>query len=132
MMISNFFILLMEVAGVGKSILIKAVYQSILRLYNSLPRSNPETIRVTICAPTGKAAAILIGGMTLHSFLSLPVNQCKYKLVKLDSDVSNRTGVKIERLAITNNRRNINGWFYNVSTDRCSLAANNEDKRTIR
>ncbi|CAF4715937.1 unnamed protein product, partial [Rotaria sp. Silwood2] len=77
--------------GVGKSTLIKAVYQSILRFYNSLPGSNPETIRAAICAPTGKAAA-LIDGMTLHSFLSLSVNQCKHKLVKLDSDVSNRIG----------------------------------------
>ncbi|CAF2615091.1 unnamed protein product [Rotaria sp. Silwood2] len=86
-------------AGVGKSTLIKAVYQSILRFYNSLPGSNPETIRVAICAPTGKAAA-LIDGMTLHSFLSLPVNQCKHKLVKLDSDVSNRIGVKLKDLQL--------------------------------
>ncbi|CAF1163397.1 unnamed protein product [Rotaria sordida] len=86
-------------AGVGKSTLVKAVYQSILRFYNSLPWSNPETIRVAICAPTGKAAA-LIDGMTLHSFLSLPVNQCKHKLVKLDSDVSNRIGVKLKDLQL--------------------------------
>ncbi|CAF1500770.1 unnamed protein product, partial [Rotaria sordida] len=84
-------------AGVGKSTLIKAVYQSILRFYNSLPGSNPETIRTAICAPTGKAAA-LIDGMTLHSFLSLP------------------NWSEIERSTITNHRRNINGWFYNVST----------------
>ncbi|CAF4175172.1 unnamed protein product, partial [Rotaria sordida] len=86
-------------AGVGKSTLIKAVYQSILRFYNSLPGSNPETIRTAICAPTGKAAA-LIDGMTLHSFLSLPVNQCKHKLVKLDSDISNRIGVKLKDLQL--------------------------------
>jgi hypothetical protein len=86
-------------AGVGKSTLIKAVYQSILRFYNSLPGFNPETIRVAICAPTGKAAA-LIDGMTLHSFLSLPINQCKHKLVKLDSDVSNRIGVKLRDLQL--------------------------------
>jgi hypothetical protein len=86
-------------AGVGKSTLIKAVYQSILRFYNSLPGSNPETIRAAICAPTGKAAA-LIDGMTLHSFLSLPVNQCEHKLVKLDSDVSNRIGVKLKDLQL--------------------------------
>ena len=86
-------------AGVGKSTLIKAVYQSILRLFNSLPGSNPEAIRVALCAPTGKAAT-LIDGMTLHSFLSLPVNQCKHKLVKLDSDVSNRIGVKLKDLQL--------------------------------
>ena len=38
--------------------------------------------------------------MTLHSFLSLPVNQCKHKLVKLDSDVSNRIGVKLKDLQL--------------------------------
>ena len=86
-------------ASVGKSTLIKAVYQSILRFYNSLPGSNPETIRAAICAPTGKAAA-LIDGMTLHSFLSLPVNQCKHKLVQLNSDVSNRIGVKLKDLQL--------------------------------
>ncbi|CAF4724418.1 unnamed protein product, partial [Rotaria sp. Silwood2] len=48
-------------AGVGKSTLIKAVYQSILRFYNSLPGSNPGTIRAAICAPTGKAAEVIDG-----------------------------------------------------------------------
>ena len=86
-------------AGVGKSTLIKAVYQSMLRFHNSLPGSNPEAIRAALCAPTGKAAA-LIDGMTLYSFLSLPVNQCKHKLVKLDSDVSNRVGVKLKDLQL--------------------------------
>ncbi|CAF1348607.1 unnamed protein product, partial [Rotaria magnacalcarata] len=37
-------------AGVGKSTLIKAVYQSILRFYNSLPGSNPDSIRAALCA----------------------------------------------------------------------------------
>ena len=86
-------------AGVGKSTLIKAIYQSILRFYDSLPGSNPQAIRTAICAPTGKAAALL-DGMTLHSFLSLPVNQCKHKLVKLDSDLSNRIGVKLKELQL--------------------------------
>ncbi|CAF4539730.1 unnamed protein product, partial [Rotaria socialis] len=99
-------------AGVGKSTLIKAVYQSILRFYNSLPGSNPETNRAALCAPTGKAAT-LIDGMTLHSFLSLP------------------NWSEIERLAIINNRRNINGWFHNVSTCQCALAANSVNKETI-
>ncbi|CAF4587949.1 unnamed protein product [Rotaria sp. Silwood2] len=86
-------------AGVDKSTLIKAVYQSILRFYDSLPGYNPQTIRAAICAPTGKATASL-DGMTLHSFLSLPVNQCKHKLVKLNSDISNRIGVKLKDLQL--------------------------------
>ncbi|CAF0843236.1 unnamed protein product [Adineta ricciae] len=86
-------------AGVGKSTLIKGMYQSLLRFFDSLPGSNPQAIRIAICAPTGKAAALL-DGMTLHSFLSLPINQCKSKLVKLDSDLSNRIGVKLKELQL--------------------------------
>ena len=41
-------------AGVDKSTLIKAVYQSILRFYSTLPGSNLGTIRAAICAPTAK------------------------------------------------------------------------------
>ena len=37
-------------AGVGESTLIKGICQSILRFYDSLPGSNPQTIRVAICA----------------------------------------------------------------------------------
>ena len=95
----QFFHFINGCAGVGKSTLIKAVYQSILRFYSSLPGSNPETIRAAICAPTGKAAA-LIDAMTLHSFLSLPVNRCKHKFVKVDSDISNRIGVKLKNLQL--------------------------------
>ena len=86
-------------AGVSKSTLIIGIYQSILRFYDSLSGSNPQTIHVAICAPTGKAAALL-DGMTLHSFISLPVNQCEHKFVKLDSDVSNRIGVKLKDLQL--------------------------------
>ncbi|CAF1307832.1 unnamed protein product [Rotaria sordida] len=96
---SQFFHFINGGAGVGKSTLIKAVYQSILRFYNSLPGYYPDSIRAALCAPTGKAAA-LIDGMTLHSFLSLPVNQCKHKLVQLNSDVSNRIGVKLKDLQL--------------------------------
>ena len=86
-------------AGVGKSTLIKAIYQSLLRFFDSQPGSNSKAIRAAICSPTGKAAALL-DGMTLHSFLSLPVNQCKHKLVQLDSDLSNRIGVKLTELQL--------------------------------
>ncbi|CAF1284951.1 unnamed protein product [Rotaria magnacalcarata] len=61
----QFFYFINGDADVGKSTLIKAVYQSILRLYNPLPGSNPDSIRAALCAPTGKAAA-LIDGMTLQ------------------------------------------------------------------
>ena len=38
--------------------------------------------------------------MRLHSVLSLPVNQCKHKLLKLASDISNRSGVKLKDLQL--------------------------------
>ena len=54
MEISIFFHFINVGAGVDKSTLIKAVYQSIVRFYSSLPGSNPGTIRAAICAPTAK------------------------------------------------------------------------------
>ena len=61
-------------AGVGKSRLIKTIYQSITHRLNSVPGTNPDYPKVLLSAPTGKAA-YGIGGATLHSLFSLPVNQ---------------------------------------------------------
>ena len=52
-------------AGVGKSRLIKAINQTLIRHENRIPGHNPDNISVLITAYTGKAAN-LIGGMTLH------------------------------------------------------------------
>ncbi|XP_050296321.1 uncharacterized protein LOC126736136 [Anthonomus grandis grandis] len=43
-------------AGTGKSHLITAITQSLLRHFNSIPGNNPESLKVLLCAPTGKAA----------------------------------------------------------------------------
>ena len=43
-------------AGVGKSVLIKALYQSLYRFLNLREGENPDDIRVLLCAYTGKAA----------------------------------------------------------------------------
>lgn len=75
-------------AGVGKSRLISAVYQSLLRYYNSIPGNDPNTIKILLCAPTGKAA-FQIGGLTLHSSFALPVNQLSSELVPLSADTVN-------------------------------------------
>ncbi|XP_058986622.1 uncharacterized protein LOC131806501 [Musca domestica] len=61
-------------AGVGKSRLIRAIFQSVTHRLNSIPGSNPEMPKVLLTAPTGKAA-FGIGGSTLHALFSLPVNQ---------------------------------------------------------
>lgn len=52
-------------AGVGKSTLIKAIYQCITRRFNGIPNSNPNQAKVLLGAPTAKAA-FAIGGPTLH------------------------------------------------------------------
>jgi len=61
-------------AGVGKSRLISAIYQSLILRLTSRADSDPDKAKVLLCALTGKAA-FSIGGLTLHSVFSLPVNQ---------------------------------------------------------
>ncbi|CAD6226275.1 GSCOCG00011863001-RA-CDS, partial [Cotesia congregata] len=57
-------------AGVGKSRLIEAIYQTMLRFLNS-DSKNLESTKVLLCAPTGKAA-FGIKGITLHAAFILP------------------------------------------------------------
>ena len=60
-------------ACVGKSKLIEAITQTIIRHYNNIAGNNPDDIKVLLCAYTGKAA-YNIHGITLHSTFYLPVN----------------------------------------------------------
>ncbi|KAI8116853.1 ATP-dependent DNA helicase PIF1 [Lucilia cuprina] len=75
-------------AGVGKSRLISAIYQSVNYRQNYLPGNDPNVIKVLLCAPTGKAA-FGIGGATLHSMFSLPINQSSAELRPLTNDTAN-------------------------------------------
>ncbi|XP_037820089.1 uncharacterized protein LOC119609402 [Lucilia sericata] len=75
-------------AGVGKSRLISALYQSVNYRQNYIPGNDPNTIKVLLCAPTGKAA-FGIGGATLHSMFSLPINQSSADLRPLTNDTAN-------------------------------------------
>ncbi|XP_037825564.1 uncharacterized protein LOC119613607 [Lucilia sericata] len=75
-------------AGVGKSRLISAIYQSLNYRLNFIPGTDPSLIKVLLCAPTGKAA-FGIGGATLHSMFSLPINQSAAELRPLSSDTAN-------------------------------------------
>ena len=61
-------------AGVGKSHLSSAIYQQLLRIYNSSAGVDNEKLQILVMAPTGKAAHI-IQGMTIHSALRLPFNR---------------------------------------------------------
>lgn len=43
-------------AGVGKSLLLKALYQALIKFYFRKAGENPDDCSVLVCAPTGKAA----------------------------------------------------------------------------
>ena len=59
-------------AGVGKSHLITAVVQTLLRYYYKIPGIEPDHIFILVCAATGKAA-YNVHGVTLHSAFRLPL-----------------------------------------------------------
>lgn len=61
-------------AGVGKSVLTRALYQALLKFYSHRIHENPDNIHVMLCAPTGKAAHN-INGTTLHSAFCIPVGK---------------------------------------------------------
>ena len=83
-------------AGVGKSVLIEALHQSLLRHYYATePNCNPEDMYVQLCASTGKVACNILG-ITLHSFLKLPINQDS--LLPLSSSVKNSLYAKLHKL----------------------------------
>ena len=59
--------------GVGKSHLIKSIYQAAIQSYNTKAGEDFHQIKVLLLAPTGKAAYI-IKGNTIHSALAVPVS----------------------------------------------------------
>ena len=85
-------------AGVGKSHAIQALYQSLIKYYNTLAGEDFHKITVLLLAPTGKAA-FNIRGNTIHNALHILPNQslswkpmsmeklntyrCKYENVKV-------------------------------------------------
>ena len=73
-------------AGVGKSVLIKAIYQSLHRYLCSIHGQDPENIRILISAATGKAA-YNVKGVTIHQAFSILPNQSHKNLTseKLNS-----------------------------------------------
>lgn len=61
-------------AGFGKSVLLKALYQALLKFYSHRPGQNPDNCQVLVCAPTGKAA-YNVGGLAAHSAFNIPADQ---------------------------------------------------------
>ena len=68
--------------GVGKSHLIKSIYQAALKYYNSRAGEDFRRVRILLLAPTGKAAYL---GNTIHSALGIPASQSLKNYKPLDS-----------------------------------------------
>ncbi|KAG2191078.1 hypothetical protein INT47_004755 [Mucor saturninus] len=72
-------------AGTGKSLLIRALYQPLIRLYDEDRDRDLQKSSEALCAFTGKAA-YNINGQTVHSLFHLPINQ--EDINDLSADVS--------------------------------------------
>ena len=69
--------------GVGKSHLIKSIYQAAIKYYNSKAGEDFHQVKVLLLAPTGKAAFI-IKGNTIHIALAVPASQSLKNYKPLD------------------------------------------------
>ena len=85
-------------AGVGKSVVIKALYQALKRHLCSDEGENPDNCRVLLCAPTGKAAHN-INGTTIHAAFKILPNR-GYRNYHIDSDTLNTLRVNYKDLSI--------------------------------
>ncbi|KAK3921374.1 ATP-dependent DNA helicase [Frankliniella fusca] len=84
-------------AGVGKSLTISVIYQTLTRILNASPDSNPDKPKVLLCAYTGKAA-FNIKGQTLHSAFKLVPNQ--KNLNELSASVSNSLATELHHVKL--------------------------------
>ncbi|KAJ8049533.1 ATP-dependent DNA helicase pfh1 [Holothuria leucospilota] len=85
-------------AGVGKSVVVKVLYQSLYRYLNSTEGTDPEDCKIIMCAPTGKAA-FNINGQTIHSAFQINPNR-GFNYMKLNSDKLNSLQVKYRHLQV--------------------------------
>ena len=79
-----FYAFLSGAGGVGKSHLIKSIYQAALTYYSAKAGDDFHRVHVLLLAPTGKAA-YLIKGNTIHSALAIPASQSLKNYRPLDS-----------------------------------------------
>lgn len=85
-------------AGVGKSHALRAVYQAIMRFYDTAGE-NPDELKVVIGAPTGKAA-YNIKGNTLHSIFSIPASHSLKTYMPLDHSTLNTLRCRFIKLRL--------------------------------
>ncbi len=70
--------------GVGKSYLIKSIYQAALKYHNARSGEDFRRAHVLLLVPTGKTA-YLIKGNTIHCALAIPASQSLKNNKPLDS-----------------------------------------------
>lgn len=87
-------------AGVGKSLVIRTIYQLLLHLFNKQIHGecHPDSVEILLCAPTGKAAH-LIEGNTVHSAFKLPITKSKHIEV-LSADITNTIRAELRHLKL--------------------------------
>ena len=86
-------------AGVGKSHLIKSLYQAALKYYNSRAGVDFNEVKILLLAPTGKAA-FGIKGNTIHSTLAIPASQSLKNYKNLDSGRLNTLRCKLHAVKL--------------------------------
>ena len=94
-----FYAFLSGAGGVGKSHLIKSVYQAALKYYNTQAGEDFCRVHILLLAPTGKVASI-IKGNTIHSGLAVPASQSFKNYKPLDSGRLNTLRCKLGALKL--------------------------------
>ena len=84
-------------AGVGKSVVVKALFQGLHRYLCSKEGEDPDDIRILLCAPTGKAA-YNINGLTLHNAFHVQPNKGPNQTISFD--VLNTLRMKYRNLTV--------------------------------
>ena len=95
--------------GVGKSHLIKSIYQAALKYYNSRAGEDFRRVQILLLAPTGKAS-YLIKGNTIHSAFGIPVSQSLKNYKPLDSGRLNTMRCELGALKLILLDGSIYGW----------------------
>ena len=85
-------------AGVGKSVVIRILYQALHRLLCSDSGQSPENVKILLCAYTG-LAAYNIQGSTLHNAFCIEPNK-KLKYKQLSDDKRNTLITKYANLSV--------------------------------
>ncbi|CAB3992536.1 ATP-dependent DNA helicase PIF1 [Paramuricea clavata] len=95
----QFYAFLSGGGGVGKSHLIKSIYQAALKYYNAQAGEDFRHVHILLLAPTGTAAYI-IKGNTIHSSLAVPASQSLKNYKPLDSGRLNTLRCKLGALKL--------------------------------